>query len=113
MNNDNKPNNKKQIKLHIPPDLTAVYSNLAMMSTTRNEIIMDFAQLLPPDPRARVQSRVILSPQHAKLLLTLLQRNIERYEAQHGTIEINTPPSLAEQLFQGIQPDFGDDDDDD
>jgi len=109
-NNPNDQNKKKQIKLHIPQDLNAVYSNIAVMSTTRNEMIIDFAQLLPPDPRAKVQSRVVLTPQHAKLLLTLLQRNIGRYEAKHGEIELPAQPSLADQLFRGIA---GEDDDDD
>jgi hypothetical protein len=110
----NDPKNNKQIKLHFPKDTQAVYANIAIISSTKNEIILDFAQMLPPDPRARVQSRVVMSPAHAKMLLNSLQRNIERYEAQHGEIEVNVPPSLAEQLFKGVQSDDdnGDDDND-
>lgn len=116
MNNPQNPQNpknpkKREIKLHLPPDLEVVYSNLAVMSMTRNEIIFDFAQMLPPDPRAKVQTRVVMTPQHAKLVLTLLQRNIERYEAEHGAIQVNVPPSLAEQLFNSIQPEQDDSDD--
>jgi hypothetical protein len=110
MSDQPKSPQKKQIKLHIPPDLNAVYSNLAVMSTTRSELIIDFAQMLPPDPRAKVQTRVVLTPQHAKLLLTLLQRNIARYEAQHGEIEVPVQPTLADQLFRGVANE-GDDDD--
>lgn len=104
--NTNKP--KREIKLHLPPDLEVVYSNLAVLSMTRNEVIFDFAQMLPPDPRAKVQTRIVMTPQHAKLLLTLLQRNVERYEAEHGTIPVNVPPSLAEQLFNRVQADTDD-----
>lgn len=111
MSNDPKNTNKKQIKLHMPQDLSAVYSNMAIMSQTRNEMIIDFAQMLPPDPRAKVQSRVVMSPEHAKMLLTMLQRNIERYELQHGDIKLNIPPSLADQLFSGVASDTDDDDD--
>ncbi|MEO0561611.1 MAG: DUF3467 domain-containing protein [Chloroflexota bacterium] len=109
MTDNPNPNRKKQIKLNIPPELKAVYSNLAVMSSTRNEMVINFAQMLPPDPRATVQSRVVMTPQHAKLLMTLLQRNIANYEAQHGEIEITVPTSLADQLFRGVG---GDDDDD-
>ncbi len=113
MSENPKPGNKKQIKLHIPPDLTAVYANLLLMSFTRNEFVLDFAQLLPPASRANVQSRVITSPQHAKAMMQLLQRNIERYESQHGTIEMPQNSSLADQLFKGIAPEGEGDDDDD
>lgn len=112
MSENPQPGSKKQIKLHIPPDLNATYANLLLMSFTRNEFVLDFAQLLPPAARANVQSRVITSPQHAKAMLLLLQRNIERYETQHGPIEMPPQnPSLADQLFRGVAPEGGDDDD--
>jgi hypothetical protein len=111
MSDNPQPGGKKQIKLHIPPDLQAIYANLLLMSFTRNEFVLDFAQFLPPATRANVQSRVVTSPQHAKAMLQLLQRNIQRYEAQHGTIEMPQNPSLADQLFKGLGPEGGDDDD--
>jgi hypothetical protein len=113
MSDNPQPNNKQQIKLHIPQDLQATYANLLVMSFTRNEFILDFAQLLPPTTRANVQARVITAPQHAKAMMYLLQRNIERYEAQHGTIEMPKNVSLADQLFKGIAPDVEDEDNDD
>ena len=107
-NNPKQPSsNKKQIKLQIPQDSDAIYSNIAVLTSTKNEMIFNFGQLLPPDPRAKVQARVVMSPQHAKHMLHTLQRNIERYEAQHGEIEVNIPPSLADQLF-GNMPIDGD-----
>lgn len=97
------PGKKREVKLHFPKDLSATYSNVAILSATRTEFVFDFAQMLPPDPRANVQARIVMSPQHTKLLLGLLQRNVERYESQHGTIEISMPPTLAEQLFKSVQ----------
>lgn len=108
------PPKKRQIKLHVPQELSAVYSNLAILSNTRHEFIVDFAQVFPQDTQAKVQSRVILSPQHAMLLRNLLQRQIERYEAQHGAIsEVKMPTSLADELFRGIQSEPETDDGDD
>ncbi len=111
-NNPQSTGNKREIKLHMPQDMNAVYSNLALISSTKNELIFDFAQMLPPDPRAKVQARVVMSPQHAKLLLNSLQRNLERYEAQHGTIPFETPPTLADQLFGNVSGDDDGDNDD-
>ncbi len=108
--NPSKQSQKRQIKLQIPQDLNAIYSNTAILSSTKNEMIFDFAQMLPPDTRTKVQARIVMTPQHAKLLLHTLQRNIERYEAQYGEILVSIPPSLAEQLFDGIQPETDGDD---
>jgi len=107
MDNPKKPT-KREIKLHIPPDVDVIYSNLAILSSTKHEMIFDIAQMLPPDPRAKVQARVVMSVAHAKLLLTTLQRNIEQYEAKHGTIPVDIPPSLADQLFSGLGDDSSD-----
>ncbi len=104
------PPGRRRLKLDVPRDLNAVYSNFVILSTTRHEIIIDFAQVIPTDPRARVQSRVIMSPTHAKMLFNVLQKNIARYEEQHGEIPIEQPPSLADQLFSSVRDD-GDKDD--
>lgn len=110
-NNPKKSSNKKQVKLQIPQDTEATYSNLAVLTSTKNEMIFNFAQMLPPAPHAKVKARVVMSPQHAKLMLNTLKRNIERYEAQHGEIEVNVPPSLADQLFGNVAVDSDEDDD--
>jgi hypothetical protein len=73
---------------------------------------MDFAQIMPNDPRARVQSRVVMTPANAKSFLQALERNIELFESRHGEIELpQRPPSLADQLFGGIRSDQDEDDD--
>lgn len=67
------------------------YSNLAIISHSTSEFIIDFAAVLPGVPKARVKSRVILTPEHAKRLLMSLQDNITRYETSVGKIEIPQP----------------------
>ena len=67
------------------------YSNLAIISHSTSEFIIDFAAVLPGVQKARVKSRIILTPEHAKRLLRSLQENIVRYESSVGKIEIPTP----------------------
>lgn len=81
----------KQLGLDIElDDATAQgnYSNLAIISHSTSEFIIDFAAVLPGVEKARVKSRVILTPEHAKRLLRSLQENIVRYESSVGKIEI-------------------------
>jgi hypothetical protein len=94
-----------QFRLEIPNNLTANYANAAMVSQTHSEIILDFIQVLPNDPRARVQTRVAMTPANAKLFLQALQTNLERFEAKHGPISLPPKPvTLADQLFGGVKP---------
>jgi hypothetical protein len=81
---------KSEIQIEID-DATAqgVYVNLAMIGHSENEVIIDFIFLQPQAPKAKVRSRIITSPIHAKRLLTALQDNVEKYEAKYGKIEIN------------------------
>ncbi len=67
------------------------YSNLAIISHSNSEFILDFAAMLPGMQKAKVKSRVILTPEHAKRLLMSLQDNITRYESAIGKIEIPAP----------------------
>ncbi len=66
------------------------YSNLVIISHSTSEFILDFATVLPGVQKARVKSRLILTPEHAKRLLLSLQENITRYESANGKIEIHT-----------------------
>ena len=67
------------------------YSNLAIISHSTSEFILDFAAVLPGLPKAKVRSRVILTPEHAKRLLMSLQENVARYEANVARIELIQP----------------------
>ena len=77
------------------------YSNLAIISHSTSEFIVDFATVLPGVPKARVKSRIILTPEHAKRLLMSLQDNLMRYESTMGKIEI---PKAQPPVMPG---DFG------
>jgi len=96
---------KKKVNIEVPADLSPIYANLAVIAHSPSEFIVDFAQILPNTPRARVQTRILMTPLHAKLLLGALQENIERYEAQFG--EIQSPSGgddLARDFFGGVRP---------
>lgn len=67
------------------------YSNLVIISHSSSEFILDFATVLPGVPKAKVKSRLILTPEHAKRLLLSLQENITRYESSNGKIELHAP----------------------
>ena len=72
------------------------YSNLAIISHSTSEFILDFAAMLPGLPKAKVKSRIILTPEHAKRLLLSLQENISRYETNVGRIELIQPHTNTE-----------------
>lgn len=63
-----------------------VYSNLSVVNHSQGEFVLDCLSLLPGMPKARVVSRVVLSPLHAKKLLAALAENVHRYENAFGQI---------------------------
>jgi hypothetical protein len=67
------------------------YSNLVVISHSTSEFVLDFAALMPGIPKAKVKSRIILTPEHAKRLLLTLQDNITRYESNVARIDIPRP----------------------
>ncbi len=70
-----------------------IYSNLAIITHSPAEFIIDFTRVVPGVPKAKVHARIITTPQHAKLLLKALKENIEKYEARFGEINIESPPN--------------------
>lgn len=72
------------------------YCNLAIIAHSTSEFIIDFATMLPGLPKARVKSRVVLTPEHAKRLLISLQENINRYESNVGKINIPTKQPILD-----------------
>jgi hypothetical protein len=85
---DNQP--KKGIDLELDA-ATAVghYANLAIISHSATEFVVDFAAIMPGLPKAKIKTRVVLAPEHAKRLLLSLQDNITRYESAVGRIDIH------------------------
>jgi hypothetical protein len=64
-----------------------IYSNLAIISHSNSEFVVDFIRMMPNVPKAKVKARVVLTPQHAKRLLMALKDNIQKFEMQYGKIE--------------------------
>lgn len=89
--------------LQIPAGLDTVYCNLARISHSPSDIVIDFAHLLPADTNAVVKARVLMSPLSAKLLLRALSENLARFEAAFGEIRVPVNTSLAEHLFRPHQ----------
>lgn len=85
---------KNQLNIELPEDIAdGVYSNLAIISHSTSEFVLDFIRLVPNVPKAKVKARIILTPQHAKRLLRALEDNIEKYENQFGIVtETETLP---------------------
>ncbi len=93
------PSNPNQLNIELPEGVSeGVYSNLVMISHSPEEFILDFIRVMPGVPKARVKSRIIVTPQHAKRLLAALAENIDRYEGTHGEIVERTPPGQPIQF---------------
>ncbi|HEY5902483.1 MAG TPA: DUF3467 domain-containing protein [Anaerolineales bacterium] len=90
--------------LEIPDNLPPVYANLARISHSPADLVIDFAHLLPGETQARVTTRVLMTPLSAKLLLRALTENIARYEAAFGEIPVPGNSTLAESLFRPHPP---------
>ena len=94
MSTENK-NNQNQINIELSEEVAeGVYSNLAIISHSHSEFIVDFIRLVPNIPKAKVKSRIVLTPQHAKRLLAALKDNIQKFEATHGTIKVDSSTPL-------------------
>ena len=77
-----------------------IYSNLAIITHSPAEFVIDFTRVLPGVPKAKVFARIITTPQHAKLLLNALSENIEKFEKTFGEIKIHNEPSSGGFGFQ-------------
>jgi hypothetical protein len=85
---DNKNAQQGALNIEISEEIAeGIYANLAIIAHSNSEFVIDFIRLLPNMPKAKVKSRVVLTPQHAKRLLAALRDNVNRYEVQFGKIE--------------------------
>ena len=79
---------KNQLNIELKEEIgQGTYSNLAIITHSSSEFVIDFVRIMPGMPKANVQSRVILTPEHAKRLLLALKDNIAKFEAAHGPIK--------------------------
>ena len=90
-----KPKNDGQLNIELD-DKTAegTYSNLAIINHSVSEFIVDFISVMPGQPKAKVKSRIILTPQHAKRLAKALAENVKRFEKSHGEIKDYEQPPI-------------------
>jgi hypothetical protein len=79
---------QNQVNIELPEDLAeGIYSNLAIISHSHSEFVVDFIRLVPNVPKAKVKSRIILTPNHAKRFMKALEDNVRKFESQFGKIE--------------------------
>jgi hypothetical protein len=80
--------NPNQISIELSEETAqGTYSNLAVITHSSSEFVIDFVRIMPGIPKAKVKSRIILTPEHVKRLVSALQDNIAKYEAVHGMIK--------------------------
>lgn len=101
-------NNKQQeLKIELTPEVAAGhYSNLAVISHSGNEFFLDFISVAPNMPQAKVQSRIIMTPENAKNLLFALRDNLNKYEQTFGEITRKVPANAPKNGNGGIPNPF-------
>lgn len=94
---DNSEKNDGQLKIELTPEVAdGIYANLAIITHSSAEFVLDLIRVLPGLPKANVKSRIIMAPEHSKRLLYALQDNIRKYEKAYGTINLpNNSPEPA------------------
>jgi hypothetical protein len=81
-------NNEQQLSIELAEEVAeGIYSNLAIITHSNSEFIIDFIRIVPNVPKAKVKSRIVVTPQHAKRLMLALQDNVKKFESQYGSIK--------------------------
>ena len=102
---ENQEKNDGQLKIELTPEVAeGIYANLAIITHSSAEVVLDFIRVLPGVPKANVKSRIVLAPEHAKRLLFALQDTVMKYEKAFGPI--NLPGAEAQQGGRTANP-FG------
>jgi hypothetical protein len=85
-------NNDNQLNIELSEDVAeGIYSNLAIITHSNTEFVIDFIRVMPGVPKARVKSRIILTPEHVKRLVEAMQDNVDKFEAINGKIKTQEP----------------------
>jgi len=83
-----KENNENKLNIELTEEIAdGIYSNLAIISHSQSEFVLDFIKVMPGMPKAKVKSRILMTPEHAKRLIHALQDNVDKFEAIHGKIK--------------------------
>jgi hypothetical protein len=94
-NMENKETENNQLNIELTEEMAeGTYSNLAIITHSNAEFVVDFVNVMPGTPKSKVKSRVILTPMHAKRFMKALVENVERYEAANGTIADMLPVEI-------------------
>src|SRR6218665_3096989 len=94
--------NENQLNIELAEEVAeGIFSNLAIITHSNTEFVLDFIRVMPGVPKPRVKSRIILTPEHAKRLLAAMQDNIEKYEAINGRIKTQAEPPGFPMNFGG------------
>ena len=94
--------NENQLNIELSEEIAeGIYSNLAIITHSNSAFVLDFIRVMPGVPKAKVTSRIVLTPEHAKRLLTAIQDNIEKFEAVNGRIKIQAEPTGFPMNFGG------------
>jgi hypothetical protein len=101
------PVQQQQINIELgEKEAEGIYSNLAIITHSPAEFVIDFTRVLPGVPKARVHARIVMTPQHTKMLLNALKDNIDKFENKFGEIKIIGEPSIGSSFgFQSSQKD--------
>jgi uncharacterized protein (DUF1778 family) len=92
---DNNQQQQGQINIELDEKTAeGIYSNLAIINHSASEFVVDFVTIMPGVPKAKVKSRIVLTPQHAKRFLKALNENIHRFEAVNGEIKDTEQPQI-------------------
>lgn len=87
---DQKQQQENQLNIELTDEIAqGIYSNLAVITHSSSEFVVDFVRIMPGIPKAAVKSRVILTPENAKRVMLALQDNIKKFEMQNGPIKMN------------------------
>jgi len=100
MADERQPGNQLSIELS-EEVAEGTYSNLAIITHSSAEFVIDFIKVMPGVPKARVKSRILLTPEHAKRFMRAMQDNIQKYEAEHGTIRHTEQAAAFPMNFGG------------
>ena len=97
---DDSKKTPNQLNIELPEEVSeGIYANLAIISHSHSEFVVDFIRLMPNVPKAKVKSRIILTPQHAKRLMKALIDNVNKFEAQNGKIDEPEQPPFPPMNF--------------
>ena len=101
-NQNQNPEQQNKLNIELSEEVAdGTYSNLAIITHSPSEFVVDFVKVMPGVPKAKVKSRILLTPEHAKRLLNALKDNIDKYEKEHGDIKKSDPTPNIPMNFGG------------